>query len=215
MNAAAVGRRMAGERQRAKPASTAARWGSHVRGFGASMEKSKRFPPGNWGCRGRRGERRNRRGLIDNLFERSLDPAVPSHFVDDPKAFSKAIRASFARDVAIRRCRIHKARHIMERLPKSTHAEIRRVLRQTWKMGDATRSNSSCAISRGGWKRTGEASLHRYSRGSTRCSPSQCGRCQSGGASHEIVRLRMLTASHELGRSRRRLLRTPQRRFLG
>ena len=79
--------------------------------------------------------------LIDNLIERGLDPVVPRLFiVDGAKALSKAIRASFGRDVAIQRCQIHKARNIMERLPKSTHPQVRRVLRQAWEMDDADRA---------------------------------------------------------------------------
>ena len=79
--------------------------------------------------------------LIDNLIERGLDPAVQRLFiVDGSKALSKAIRASFGRDVAIQCCQIHKARNIMERLPKSTHAQVRRVLRQAWEMDDADKA---------------------------------------------------------------------------
>jgi len=45
--------------------------------------------------------------------------------VDGSKALSKAIRASFGRDVAIQRCQIYRVRNIMERLlPKSTHAQV-------------------------------------------------------------------------------------------
>lgn len=81
--------------------------------------------------------------MIDNLVERGLDPAVPHLFIiDGSKALSKAIRAAFGRDVAIQRCqihkaRIHKARNILDRLPKSMHAQVRRVLRQAWEMDDA------------------------------------------------------------------------------
>jgi len=76
--------------------------------------------------------------LIDNLVERGLDPALPRLFIiDGSKALSKAIRAVFGRDVAIQRCQIHKARNIMDRLPKSMHAQVRRVLRQAWEMEDA------------------------------------------------------------------------------
>jgi transposase-like protein len=79
--------------------------------------------------------------LIDNLIERGLDPAVQRLFiVDGSKALSKAIRASFGRNVAIQRCQIHKARNIMERLPKSAHAQVRRVLRQAWEMDDADKA---------------------------------------------------------------------------
>ena len=69
--------------------------------------------------------------LIDNLVERGLNPTVPRLFIiDGSKALSKAIRATFGRDAAIQRCQIHKARNIMDRLPKSMHAQVRRVLRQ-------------------------------------------------------------------------------------
>jgi hypothetical protein len=44
--------------------------------------------------------------------------------------------AATARDVVIQRCQIHKARNIMDRLPKSMHAQVRRVLRQAWELDD-------------------------------------------------------------------------------
>jgi putative transposase len=76
--------------------------------------------------------------LIDNLVARGLDPAVPRLFIiDGSKALSKAIRRTFGREVLIQRCQIHKARNIMERLPKPLHAAVRRVLRQAWELNDA------------------------------------------------------------------------------
>src|SRR5438034_3625251 len=79
--------------------------------------------------------------LIDNLVERGLDPAVPRLFIiDGAKALSKAIRRTFDRAAAIQRCQIHKARNIMERLPKSLHASVRRVLRQAWELDDADKA---------------------------------------------------------------------------
>lgn len=79
--------------------------------------------------------------LIDNLALRGLDPAVPRLFIiDGSKALSKAIRATFGRDAAIQRCQIHKARNIMDRLPKSLHAQVRRALRQAWEMNDADKA---------------------------------------------------------------------------
>jgi transposase-like protein len=42
--------------------------------------------------------------------------------------------------VANQRCQIHKACNIMEFRPKSTHAQVRRVLRQAWEMDDADRA---------------------------------------------------------------------------
>lgn len=79
--------------------------------------------------------------LIGNLVERGLDPGLPRLFIiDGSKALSKAIRAAFGRDVAIQRCQIHKARNIMDRLPKSMHAPVRRALRQAWEMQDASKA---------------------------------------------------------------------------
>jgi transposase-like protein len=79
--------------------------------------------------------------LIDNLVERGLDPTVPRLFIiDGAKALSKAIRRTFGRAAAIQRCQIHKARNIMERLPKSLHASVRCVLRQAWELDDPAKA---------------------------------------------------------------------------
>jgi putative transposase len=79
--------------------------------------------------------------LIDNLVGRGLDPAVPRLFIiDGSKALAKAIRRSFGREALIQRCQIHKARNIMERLPKPLHAAVRRVLRQAWELDDADKA---------------------------------------------------------------------------
>jgi putative transposase len=79
--------------------------------------------------------------LIDNLVERGLDPSVPRLFIiDGAKALSKAIRRTFGHTAAIQRCQIHKARNITERLPKSLHASVRRVLRQAWELDDADKA---------------------------------------------------------------------------
>jgi putative transposase len=79
--------------------------------------------------------------LIDDLIERGLDPEVPRLFIiDGSKALSKAIRRSFGRRTPIQRCQIHKARNIMERLPKPLHASVRRALRQAWELNDADKA---------------------------------------------------------------------------
>ena len=78
------------------------------------------------------------RALLDNLIGRGLDPAVCRLFiVDGAKALSKAIRQVFGRHTPIQRCQVHKARNIVERLPKHFHASVRRTLRQAWEMDDA------------------------------------------------------------------------------
>jgi transposase-like protein len=79
--------------------------------------------------------------LIDDLIVRGLDPAVPRLFIiDGSKALLRAIRRSFGRHTAIQRCQIHKARNIMERLPKPLHASVRRALRQAWELNDAAKA---------------------------------------------------------------------------
>ena len=78
---------------------------------------------------------------VDNLVERGLDPTVPRLFIiDGAKVLTKAIRRTFGAAAAIQRCQVHKARNIMERLPKSLHASVRRVLRQAWELDDADKA---------------------------------------------------------------------------
>jgi putative transposase len=79
--------------------------------------------------------------LLDNLIERGLDPAMPRLFIiDGSKALSKAVKRTFGRDTPIQRCQVHKARNILERLPKSMHASVRSVLRQAWELDDAAKA---------------------------------------------------------------------------
>ena len=81
------------------------------------------------------------RALIANLIDRGLDPAVPRLFIiDGSKALSTAIRRTFGRDAPIQRRQVHKARNILERLPKSMHASVRSVLRQVWELDDAAKA---------------------------------------------------------------------------
>ena len=79
--------------------------------------------------------------LIDNLVKRGLDPKVCRLFiVDGAKALTKVIRATFGRHTPIQRCQIHKARNVIERLPKPLHASVRKALRQAWELDDADRA---------------------------------------------------------------------------
>src|SRR5438132_1991677 len=79
--------------------------------------------------------------LLDNLIERGLDPKVCRLFIiDGAKALTKAIRKTFGRHTPIQRCQVHKARNILERLPKPLHASVRRVLRQAWELDDADKA---------------------------------------------------------------------------
>ena len=79
--------------------------------------------------------------LLDNLIERGLDPNVCRLFIiDGAKALSKAIRNTFGRHTPIQRCQIHKARNILDRLPKPLHASVRKALRQAWELDDADKA---------------------------------------------------------------------------
>src|SRR6266480_2325077 len=79
--------------------------------------------------------------LIDNLIERGLDPKVCRLFIiDGAKALTKVIRFTFGRYTPIQRCQIHKARNILERLPKPLHASVRKALRQAWELEDADKA---------------------------------------------------------------------------
>jgi len=79
--------------------------------------------------------------LIDNLIERGLDPRVCRLFiVDGAKALTKVIRSTFGRHTPIQRCQVHKARNVIDRLPKPLHASARKALRQAWELDDADRA---------------------------------------------------------------------------
>ena len=79
--------------------------------------------------------------LIDNLIERGLDPKICRSFIiDGAKALSKVIRRTFGAHTPIQRCQIHKARNLIERLPKPLHASMRRALRQAWELDDADKA---------------------------------------------------------------------------
>ena len=79
--------------------------------------------------------------LLDNLIERGVDPKRCRLFiVDGSKALIKAIRRTFGRHTPIQRCQVHKARNIIERLPKHLHASVRAALRQAWELDDAEKA---------------------------------------------------------------------------
>ena len=60
-----------------------------------------------------------------------LDPTACRLFIiDGAKAQSKVIRRTFGAHTPIQRCQIHKARNVIERLPKPLHAAVRRARRR-------------------------------------------------------------------------------------
>jgi transposase-like protein len=50
------------------------------------------------------------------------------------------MRNTFARHTPIQRCQVHKARNILERLPKPLHASVRKTLCQAWALDDADKA---------------------------------------------------------------------------
>jgi len=84
--------------------------------------------------------------LLDNLIQHGLDPKRCRLFIpafagtDGSKALIKAIRRTFGRHTPIQRCQVHKARTIVERLPKHLHASVRAALRQAWELDDAEKA---------------------------------------------------------------------------
>src|SRR5438046_9831082 len=74
---------------------------------------------------------------IGASFERFCLTAGIATLADGSKALAKAVRKTFGRHTPIQRCQVHKARNILERLPKPLHASVRKALRQAWELDDA------------------------------------------------------------------------------
>ncbi len=60
--------------------------------------------------------------------------------VDGAKALTKVIRSTFGRQTPIQRCQVHKARNVIDRLPKPLHASVCKALRQAWELDDADKA---------------------------------------------------------------------------
>ena len=81
------------------------------------------------------------KALLADLVARGLRPDIARLFiVDGAKALSRAIRDTFGRFALIQRCQVHKGRNIIERLDKSLHAGVKKVLRQAWEATDAVQA---------------------------------------------------------------------------
>lgn len=66
------------------------------------------------------------RDLLQNLVERGLDPELERLFVIDGwKALRSAIYAGFGAKAPVQRCRQHKLRNVVERLPREPQAQTR------------------------------------------------------------------------------------------
>ena len=108
--------------------------------------------------------------LIDNLIERGLDPKVCRLFiVDGAKALTKVIRSTFGRQTPIQRCQVHKARNVVDRLPKPLHACVRKALRQAWELDDADKAERLLRNLARRLEQEAPALLAASSKGLTRC----------------------------------------------
>jgi putative transposase len=108
--------------------------------------------------------------LMDNLIERGLDPKVCRLFiVDGAKALTKVIRSTFGRHTPIQRCQVHKARNVIERLPKRCTPRCARRCDKPGSSTTLTEPSDCCAISPAGSSTRRPALLAASSKGSTRC----------------------------------------------
>ena len=71
---------------------------------------------------------------------RENSPICRLFIIDGAKALRKVIRRTFGAHTPIQRCQIHKARNVIERLPKPLHASVRRAFRQAWELDDTDKA---------------------------------------------------------------------------
>ena len=84
--------------------------------------------------------------LISSLKERGLQ--VPSRIlvvIDGAKALAKAVRSAWGSRALIARCRLHKARNVLEYLPESYQAEARRRMNAAWNMNEYSEAKAELA----------------------------------------------------------------------
>jgi putative transposase len=73
--------------------------------------------------------------LLEHLVAQGVDPTRRRLFViDGSKALRTAINAVFGEHTPVQRCRQHKLRNVLERLPKDQQGQVRSLLKAAWKM---------------------------------------------------------------------------------
>jgi putative transposase len=73
--------------------------------------------------------------LLQHLVEVGVDPRRRRLFViDGSKALRTAINAVFGADTPVQRCRNHKLRNVLGRLPREQQAQTASLMRAAWKM---------------------------------------------------------------------------------
>jgi putative transposase len=73
--------------------------------------------------------------LLQHLVEHGVDPSRRRLFViDGSKALRTAINAVFGADMPVQRCRNHKLRNVLGRLPRPQQAQTASLMRAAWKL---------------------------------------------------------------------------------
>ncbi len=73
--------------------------------------------------------------LLQHLVEHSVDPARRRLFIiDGSKALRAAINAVFGAETPVQRCRNHKLRNVLGRLPREQQAQTGSLMRAAWKL---------------------------------------------------------------------------------
>jgi transposase-like protein len=73
--------------------------------------------------------------LLGDLVARGLDPAIRRLFVlDGAKALLKAVKDTFGDNAVVQRCRVHKLRNVLEKLPEKHQWMVASRLRAAWGM---------------------------------------------------------------------------------
>ena len=72
--------------------------------------------------------------LLTQLVTRGLNPKGNYLWViDGSKALRAAIRKVFGSEPPLQRCRAHKLRHVLERIPKQDRHQVRAAMRAAWR----------------------------------------------------------------------------------
>lgn len=73
--------------------------------------------------------------LLERLIAHGVKPQPKLLFViDGSKALRAAIRAVFGADHPVQRCRTHKLRNVLERLPEEQKDQVRAAMRAAWRL---------------------------------------------------------------------------------
>ena len=77
--------------------------------------------------------------LLEDLVARGVNPERKYLFViDGSKALRTAIRAIFGSEQPVQRCRNHKIRNVVERLPKERRDQVKSAMRGAWRLDSKT-----------------------------------------------------------------------------